>query len=313
MAAGCSRKFRWSAAPWLPALLPALMLVCGAASAGPAVRMIDDRGKKIVLALPAARIISLAPHLTELAFAAGAGGRLVGADSFSDHPAAAVRLSRIGDSSRLDFERIAQLRPDLVIAWRSGNRAGDIAQLEALGLPVFVSEPQRLSDIPRLLRAIGTLAGSAGPAESAAREFEQELSDLARRYGSGRPVSVFYQIWHEPLMTVNGEQLINEAIKLCGGRNIFAGAPTLAPTVSVESVLAADPEAIIASGSGDSGERLWQTWQRFPRLSAVKNRHLFSLDPDLIQRPGPRILQGARQMCGQLAQVRQGLDQRRPD
>lgn len=229
MVAGCSRKFRWSAAPWLPALLPALMLVCGAASAGPAVRMIDDRGKEIVPALPAARVISLAPHLTELVFAAGAGGRLAGADSFSDHPVAAVRLSRVGHFKRLDFERIAQLRSDLVIAWRSGNRAGDIAQLEALGLPVFISEPQRLPDIPWLLRAIGTLAGSAGPAESAAREFEQELSDLARRYGSGHPVSVFYQIWHEPLMTVNEEQLINEAIKLCGGRNIFAGAPALAP------------------------------------------------------------------------------------
>lgn len=282
----------------------ALFLGLSTAFANPEIRAVDDRGREIALAASAARIVSLAPHATELVFAAGAGNRLVGVTTFSDYPEAAKKIPQVGDFGKIDLERLARLRPDLVIAWKSGNHAGDLAQLEKLGLKVYVTEPRRISDIPRLVRAIGALAGTAGQANRSAGEFERGLAELKKRYAGRREVSVFYQIWHEPLMTMNGEHIINDVIALCGGRNIFSSAGALTPTVSAENVLTGNPEAIIASGATQDDERQWGTWRRFPHLTAVKNNRLFHIHPDLIQRPTPRLLEGARQMCEHLDGVR---------
>lgn len=278
-----------------------LLWICHAAAA---VQATDDRGKTITLAHPAARIVALAPHIAELAFAAGAGSKLVGVSSYSDFPAAAARIPVIGDFGKVDMERIVQLKPDLVIAWKSGNRSADIEKLEQLGFPVFVTEPRRLADIPRLLRDLGMLAGTQAEADRAATAYDRELARLGARYRAARPVSVFYEIWHEPLMTLNDEHIISDVIRLCGGRNIFGALSALTPTVSLENVLAADPETIIASGSLYNDARLVESWKRFPQLLAVKNRHLFQVHPDLIQRPTPRILQGANVICEQLDAVR---------
>jgi len=275
--------------------------MCQAAAA---VQATDDRGKTIALAHPAARIVALAPHIAELAFAAGAGSKLVGVSSYSDYPAAAARIAVIGDFGKVDMERIVQLKPDLVIAWKSGNRSADIEKLEQLGFPVFVTEPRRLADIPRLLRDIGMLVGTRAEADRAAQAYNRELARLLARYRAARPVSVFYEIWNEPLMTLNDQHIISDVIRLCGGRNIFGALSALTPTVSMENVLAADPEAIIASGSLYNDARLVEAWKRFPRLQAVKKRHLFQVHPDLIQRPTPRILQGAAVICEQLETVR---------
>ena len=270
-----------------------------------AVRQVDDRGKVVALVKPAARIISLAPHITELVFAVGAGDKLVGVSSYSDYPPAAKRIGVIGDGGKIDLERVVELRPDLVIAWQSGNHISDITQLERLGIPVFVTEPRRLGDIPKLLRTFGQLTGSVEQAEQSAAAFEKIRDALASRYSNAAPVSVFYEIWHQPLMTVNSDHMISDVIRLCGGRNIFEAVHVLTPTVSMESVLAADPQVIIASGALYQDEAVWQDWQRFKQLRAVKHHHLFSIHPDLIQRQTPRILQGAELMCRQLAQVRQ--------
>jgi len=232
----------------------------------------------------------------------------VGVSAYSDYPAAAARIPLIGDFGRVDLERVLRLKPDLVIGWKSGNRAGDMEKLEQLGLPVFATEPRRLADIPRLLREIGMLAGTQATAERAAAAFESELGMLETRYRGARPVSVFYEIWHEPLMTLNDEHIIGDAIRLCGGRNIFGALSALTPTVSMENVLAADPEAIVASGSLYNDKRLLEAWKRFPQLRAVARRHLFQIHPDLIQRPTPRILQGVRVMCEQLETVRKAGD-----
>jgi iron complex transport system substrate-binding protein len=282
-------------------LLAGLCLLCGVAGA---VDLKDDRGRPVALARPAARIVALAPHVAELVFAAGAGGKLVGVSAYSDYPAAAARIPLIGDFGRVDLERVLRLKPDLVIGWKSGNRAGDMEKLEQLGLPVFATEPRRLADIPRLLREIGMLAGTQGSAEQAAAAFENELAKLEARYRGARPVSVFYEIWHEPLMTLNDEHIIGDAIRLCGGRNIFGALSALTPTVSMENVLAADPEAIVASGSLYNDKRLLEAWKRFPQLRAVARGQLFQIHPDLIQRPTPRILQGVGVMCEQLETVR---------
>jgi iron complex transport system substrate-binding protein len=278
-----------------------LLWACQAAAT---VQATDDRAKTVSLPRPAARMVALAPHIAELAFAAGAGSKLVGVSSYSDYPAAAAQIAVIGDFGKVDMERIVQLKPDLVIAWKSGNRSADIEKLEQLGFPVFVTEPRRLADIPRLLRDLGTLAGTQTEADRAAQAYDRELARLQARYRTARPVSVFYEIWNQPLMTLNDEHIISDVIHLCGGRNIFGGLSALTPTVSLENVLAADPEAIIASGSLYNDARLMEAWKRFPQLQAVQKRHLYQVHPDLIQRPTPRILQGAAVICRQLEAVR---------
>ncbi len=264
----------------------------------------DDRGVAVSLPQPARRIVSLAPHVTELVFAAGAGDYLVGVTAFSDYPPAAQRIPPLGDSGKVDVERILTLKPDLVIAWQSGNHRGDLAQLERLGVKLFVTEPRHLQDIPRLLRAIGFLAGTDADAALAATGFERRMAELKKKFAVRRQVSVFYQIWDAPLMTVNGEHLINDVIELCGGRNIFASLSALTPAVSMESVVALNPEVIIASGGLYRNEHVWKNWRRFAGMRAARKEQLYFIHPDLIQRQTPRILEGAQRLCEQLDRAR---------
>ena len=285
------------------AALALLFLAAGPASAA-TIKLVDDGGRVIILPAPARRIVSLAPHATELIFAAGAGDRLVGVSAYSDYPAAAKKIPRIGSYGKIDAERILALKPDLVIGWQSGNSAADIAGLERLRIPVFLTEPLRLDDIPRLIKTIGELAGTQQDAAKTAGKFREEVADLRRRYGGRRPVRVFYEIWHEPLLTVNGAHFISDIIAVCGGRNVFAGVRNLVPRVSMESVLAENPEAIIGGGRLNGKRGLLDGWRHFPRLTAVSRNHLFLVNADLIHRPTPRTLDGVRQMCEQIERVR---------
>ncbi len=295
-------------------ILAAVLLILGGTfKAAAEVRATDDRGRRISLKAPAQRIIALAPHVTELLFAAGAGRRLAGVDHYSDFPPAAAGITEVGDAGHADLERILGLRPDLVVAWKSGNSAGDVAHLERLGIPVFVTEPRKLADIARLLRELGRLAGSQEMAERAAADFERRLAQLARRYQGGRAVPVFYQIWHQPLMTVNGAHMIANVIRLCGGRNVFESLPALTPVVGAESLLGFDPEVIIASVSAPQAEaKVRRFWARFPTLRAVRDSRLVFVHPDLIQRQTPRILEGAEQVCAELEKARRPLFPRLP-
>lgn len=275
-----------------------LLLVAATTSVAAPLKLVDDAGRSVTLSYPAGRIVALSPHVTELVYAAGAGHQLVGVSSYSDYPAAAKLIPRVGDGGKADAERILALKPDLVIGWLSGNSAADVAMLERLGLPVFLTEPRRLDDIPRLLESIGKLAGTEQVAKSAATEFRSGVAELKLRYAGRQAVSVFYEIWHEPLSTINGEHLISDVITLCGGRNVFAGISSLTPVVAVESVLKEDPEAIIAERGSIAD------WKRYPRLTAVREGHLLIVNPDLIERQSPRILEGAKQMCAQIDRVR---------
>ncbi len=268
------------------------------------VSVLDDTGWQVTLAQPAQRIVSLAPHITELLFSAGAGGRIVGAVDYSDYPPAAKKLPRVGAYNAVDMERILALRPDLVIAWASGNPSALIEQLRSLGLTVFLSEPRSLEDVASNLERFGQLAGTQTTAQAMADEFRRRLQALRTRYAGRVPVSVFYQIWHRPLMTVNGEHLISKVIRLCGGRNVFAELPTLVPKLDMEAVLAADPQAIVA-GVREPGDTSWQQdWRRWPQLRAVREGHLISVPADLLQRHTLRILDGAEQLCAVLDEVR---------
>jgi iron complex transport system substrate-binding protein len=264
----------------------------------------DDLGRKLTLPAPAQRIVSLAPSITETFFAAGAGGQLVGAVNYSDYPPAAKALPRVGRYDSVDVEAIAALRPDLVVMWQSGNPPGTLGRLEKLGLKVFVNEPRRLEDMPATLERFGLLAGKAGEGAAAAEAFRQHLAALRGKYQGRPPVRVFYQIWNSPMLTVNGAHLISDVLRLCGGRNVFADLPALAPTVGLEAVLAADPEAIVASGM-DSRRPPWlDDWQRWPKLKAVSRGNIFFIPSDIINRHAPRILDGAEQLCGDLEQAR---------
>lgn len=288
-------------------LLGVALLASSTGSSGAELALVDDRGQALALEAPARRIVTLAPSLAEMVFAAGAGERLVAVGSYSDYPEAVRALPAVGDASRLDLERILTLHPDVAIAWKSGNRPADLARLETLGIPVFVVEPRRLEDIPRILRAIGMLAGTPADAEVAAAGFERQIAALRAGYRERRPVPVFYQIWHEPLLTVNGSHMISDVLELCGGRNVFAALGTLTPAVSLESLLAADPQAIIISVSSPREEAEAKRFlARLPQLQAVRHGWIFSVHPDLIQRQTTRLALGAREVCADLERVRKG-------
>jgi len=289
-----------------------LFLLCWLAAARAEITVNDDAGQAVRLARPAQRIVSLSPHITELLFAAGAGGNVVAAVEYSDFPAAAKQLPRIGSYSALDLERIARLKPDLAIAWSSGNPPGQVAQLARLGIPVFVSEPKKLEDIPATLRRLGRLAGTVA-AEDAARGFESRLAGLRAKYGGQRSVGVFYEIWNQPLMTVGGDHVISAAIALCGGHNVFAQLKQPAEAVELEAVLRADPEVIVASGMGEQRPEWLDHWQRWPRLAAVQRGNLFFVPPDLLQRHTPRLLDGAERLCESLEVARQRAVTGRPE
>ena len=290
--------------PTLTRIVLAAALALASAAPRAQIHVADDSGRSVALDRPAARIVSLAPHITELLFAAGAGDRIAGTVEFSNYPEAARKIPRIGNSAQLDLERIVELKPDLIAVWRGGNAQRQLETLLRLGIPVFYTEPHRLADIARAVEQFGRLAGTESVAVPAARAIAAREAELRARYAGREPVSVFFQIWNRPLMTVNGDHIISDVLRLCGGRNVFADLKPLAPLVSTEAVLAADPEAIgaVAGEVGGRGELdAWKTW---PRLKAVARGNLFSIDADLITLQTPRILEGARQVCQRLDEVR---------
>lgn len=264
----------------------------------------DDSGATVRIKEPARRIVSLAPHVTETLFAAGAGERIVGVVDYSDYPEAAKRIPRVGGYSKLDLEAIAALKPDLAVGWASGNAPAHIEKLRALGIPVYLSQPERIDDVARSLERYGELAGSQAVAREAAAAFRSRLQELRTRHGARSPVRTFYQIWKQPLMTVGGGQVISDVIQLCGGVNVFADLKPLAPKVTVEAVLAADPEVIVASGMGEARPEWVDDWRQWPSMTAVKRDNLFFIPPDLVQRHTPRLVEGAARLCAQLETAR---------
>ena len=271
---------------------------------GAEVSVIDATGATIRLPQPAQRIVALAPHLTETLFAAGAGSQLVGTVDFSNYPEAAKTIPRVGGYSRLDLEAIVALKPDLIIAWQSGNASANIEKLRSFGFPIYVSQPNRIEDIAIVIERIGHLAGTSDVAETAAREFRTRLAALRKRYETKPTIRTFYQIWQQPLSTVSDKQIISSVIRLCGGENVFGHLETLAPVVSVEAVIAANPEAIVVSGMDESRPDWLDDWRRWSAIEAVRHDNLFFIPPDIIQRHTPRLIEGAEQFCEHLDTAR---------
>lgn len=268
------------------------------------VNAVDARGKTLILPQQAQRVISLAPSITELLFSAGAGKNMVGTVDFSDYPAAALKIPRVGSYANFDYEAIVKLKPDLIIGWLSGNPAEKIKHLEQLGFKVFLLEPRRLEDLIHSVQSLALLAGEDKLAQANIDAFNQIVQPLQARYKNAQPISVFYQIWHQPLMTLNKQHLFNELLLSCGGVNVFGELAPLAPKIDIEAVLKANPAVIIASGMDAARPEWLDQWQRWPSIQAVQKGHLFFIPPDLLQRQSLRAAEGLSQVCAALAKAR---------
>jgi len=282
--------------------------LCLSLPASAAVSVTDDAGRTITLPHPARRVISLAPHATELLYAAGGGNRIVGTVDYSDYPPPARQIPRVGDNRALDLERIAALKPDLIVIWRHGNAQQQTDRLRALGLPIFSSEPRRLDDIAASLEKLGTLLGTDTEARRTAAQFRQRVAALHATYASRPPVTVFYQIWQQPLLTLNGQHMFSDVLALCGGRNLFAAEAPLVPSVSVEAVVAGNPEVMLAASAGatpvDQPPADFVMWRRWKQVTAVARGNFFTIDADLLDRAGPRVVDGAEMLCKDLEVAR---------
>ncbi|WP_019895850.1 cobalamin-binding protein [Hydrogenovibrio halophilus] len=243
------------------------------------------------------RIITLAPHLTELVYSAGAGEALVATVAHSDHPMEARTLPRVGNYQGIQVEAILAQRPDLILAWRSGNQPQLVQRLKQLGLKVVTTEPETLTDIPKQIEHIGRLAGTQAIAERSADQLRQTLVRLFRQYRTDQLTTVFYQLWHAPMMTLNGKHFISQGIRLCGGRNVFAGLAPLVPEISHEAVLKADPDVILLGGGPTISAEWKQDWQEYGTLKAVRNDRLHSVSADVFQRPTARFIEHLPQLC----------------
>ncbi|ACR14465.1 cobalamin-binding protein [Teredinibacter turnerae] len=297
-----------SAALLLGLLMP-LASRAQAASGAHAITVTDYNGDKVSLQQPARRIIALAPHIVENLYSAGAGQYLVGAVDYCDYPPQAKAITRVGSISSHSIEAILAQQPDLVIAWNSGYGGKIIGKLRALGIPVYASNPLQLEDVARSIRDYGKLANTTAVAEKAAQTFLARLQGLRDQYTDHQRLTVLYEVWNSPLQTLNGEHIISDVIALCGGQNVFADAPVIAPKISLESVLSRNPDVIVASGMGEERPEWLDDWRKWPSLKAVQNNHLFFIPPDIIQRHTARILQGVNEMCVHLENARTPLSE----
>ena len=257
---------------------------------------------------PAQRIIALAPNLVELVYAAGAGSHLVGVAAYCDFPLAARTLPVVSDYARVDLERVLALKPDLVLGWPSGNPSGGLARLRQLGIRLAMVELRRLSDVPEALESIGRLAGTESAARVAAADFRERMQTLAARYRARAPVSLFYQIWHEPLMTVGSQHLLHDLMSVCGARNLFGRLDRLTINIGLESLLAGNPELIVVSGDAAAADVTRARLRTMGLRAAQGQIGVVALDPDLLERQGPRLVEGAQRLCEVVDRVRTQRD-----
>ena len=289
------------------ALVATLLLAAAAACADqPALHIIDDAGHDVELSHPARRIVALAPHLTELVYAAGAGDRLVAVGKFSDFPPEAKAKPVISDAFAVNYEALAQLKPDLVLVWGSGTADRTKAKLRSLGVPVYEIEIRSVAGLADTLRSIGRLAATEGVAQARAQALSNDWAALKSTYAGRKPVRVFYQLWDAPLMTLNNQHLISSAISACGGSNVFGELSTLTATVSWEVAVQRDPELVVTAGTPGEPARPGR-WAEFAQVSATRHGEFANIEGDLISRSGPRFVDGARELCVAIDRARQGL------
>jgi len=277
-----------------------LLAVMPLAAASP---IVDDGGHTLVLAAPAQRIVSLWPGATALLFAAGAGDRIVATADYSDEPEAARRIARIGDAQSFDVERILALHPDVVVAWEGGTSPLALARLERVGLRVYRAGFARLTELPDTLRRLGALAGTSAVADPAAAALAARIQALRARYARpARPPTVLIQVWDRPVYTVGRAQILSDVLGACGYRNVFDDLAAPAPAVSEESVLARDPDVILALAPDEASARAWlDRWRDVGALRAVRGGRLLADSDPRLSRMGPGLVPAAEALCERLA------------
>lgn len=260
------------------------------------------------------RIITLAPHLSELVDSAGGSERLVGVSAFSNYPASVKQLPVTSDARSIDLEKMKSLRPDLIIYWRGGTSESQIQSIKKTfnkDVQFIAVEPKKLLDISINIETIGKALGTDLIAKKNADALRIKIAELRNKENnqnnskniSKRKVRVFYQVWAQPLMTLNKDHIISDIIQLCGGEQLFANEKILVPTVSREAVIKANPEIIFTAVDSTKMVSDWSMWTSFPQLAATKNKAFVDLDGDIISRPSPRIMQGAQKICAEINQL----------
>jgi iron complex transport system substrate-binding protein len=293
----------------LLAAVAACAALTAARAAPPALRAVtDDDGRIVSVRAPPLRIVSLSPGGAEMLFAAGAGAEVVATVEYSDVPAEARRVPRIGDAVAVDLERLVLLRPDVVVAWPSGGNPAQREKIARLGIPLYEQQTQRLAELADSVRRLGVLAGTQTTAEGAARAIEARLAALRREYGGGSGVagahpSVLLEVWNRPIYTVGGRHLMSDALALCGARNVFADLPEPGPVVNVEAVIARDPDIIIAAGPPGESAAWLTDWKRFGTLAAVRHGRLLAFEDQALSRLGPSVLDATEALCRAIAGV----------
>jgi iron complex transport system substrate-binding protein len=229
----------------------------------------------------------------------------VGTVEYSDFPDGARAIPRVGDAWRVDMERLLALKPDIVLTWESGTPPEILSRLDALKLRRLDIATYRLADVPAALLTLGKLTGTESIARTAADSFTSAIETLRREYAHARPLTVFIQLDDQPLFTVNAHHVISEIVELCGGRNVFADLPQLAPPIGVEAVIAADPQVILSTD--DTIPDPASQWQQWSRLTAVRHGTIYGIHADTVARSTPRLVQGTRETCEDLADARRRL------
>ena len=256
----------------------------------------------VAVSLFALRIVTLAPFITELAFDAGIGDRVVGVSAYSDYPAAARSLPQVSSANGFAIESIAALKPDLALVWRDSVKQEEIQRLESLGIRVVVVAARTLDEIPQALEQVGNAAGV--DVSSKSRAFRERVASLRASYASRRKLDAFLEIWNKPLTTIAGRHYMNDALEVCGARNAFADLPGVTPVVPWEAVYARDPQVVVGAGSAGDRAQFEANWRERPTLSAVRTNKLVYANPDTLQRPSLRIVEGIAQLCEALERVR---------
>lgn len=257
----------------------------------------------LTAAQPVETIISLSPHTTEMAYAAGLGDKLIAASDYSDYPQAAKSLERVANYRGIKMERIVALQPDLILAWKGGNPTREMTRLEQLGFKVFYSNPKSLEEIASTLEQLGQFADSPKQAQHSAQDFRQRLDKLRLAHQGKHPVSFFYQLSSSPMITVAGDNWPSQVFAVCGGTNIFANSAAAYPQISTEQVIIRQPEVIFGTSHAAGDHSIWEQWRQ--QLPAVEKQHLFTLTSDWLNRPTPRTIMAAEEICQYLDRVRQ--------
>lgn len=275
-----------------------------ATAARAAVEAVDALGRSVRLAKPAGRIVSFAPHVTELLFAVGAGAKIVGAVEHSDYPEAAKRIPRVGSNVAADLERIVAMRPDLIIAWLHGASMKQLERLRSTGIPVYFSDPRTLEAIVRDGERLAALAGTEREAAPWAAQFRQRHEQLRLRYSHRASVKVFYQVWAKPIYTLNGEHFVSDVLAACGAKNVFGALAAVAPVVDTEAVLGANPQVIAGAMPAAQLQAQWRPWRE---LEAVRLENIFGIDADRMHRAGPRAIDAAEALCERIDEARRRI------